>query len=103
MTGLITAISIHSFPVVIGGCLVGMFIGPLSGLGPTLIIVNIIPVAVTIGDPSATPILLAGVYFRVVIGESTSSILINASSVTSMVAISIAGYPTSRRAMQAGR
>ena len=42
------------------------------------IIAIMIPVAISIGDPAAALILLAGVYYGAIFGGSTSSILINA-------------------------
>ena len=78
MIGLGTAFSFSNLLMVIGGCLIGTFIGMLPGLGPMSIISIMIPVAITIGDPSAALILLAGVYYGAIFGGSTSSILINA-------------------------
>ena len=83
--------------MVIGGCLIGTFIGMLPGLGPMSIISIMIPVAITIGDPSAALILLAGVYYGAIFGGSTSSILINAPGVASTVATSFDGYPLARQ------
>ncbi len=97
MIGLTTALSIQNLLMVIGGCLVGTFIGMLPGLGPMSIIAIMIPIAVTIGDPSAAIILLAGVYYGAVFGGSTSSILINAPGVASTVATSFDGYPLTRQ------
>ena len=61
-----------------------------------------IPVAITIGDPSAALILLAGVYYGAIFGGSTSSILLNAPGVAGTVATSFDGYPMARRG-QAGK
>ena len=97
MIGLTTALSIQNLLMVIGGCLIGTFIGMLPGLGPMSIIAIMIPIAVTIGDPSAALILLAGVYYGAVFGGSTSSILINAPGVASTVATSFDGYPLTRQ------
>ncbi|MEL6809392.1 MAG: tripartite tricarboxylate transporter permease [Pseudomonadota bacterium] len=97
MIGLTTALSFQNLLMVIGGCLVGTFIGMLPGLGPMSIIAIMIPIAVTIGDPSAALILLAGVYYGAVFGGSTSSILINAPGVASTVATSFDGYPLTRQ------
>ena len=83
--------------MVIGGCLVGTFIGMLPGLGPMSIIAIMIPVAISIGDPPAALILLAGVYYGAIFGGSTSSILINAPGVASTVATSFDGYPLTRQ------
>jgi putative tricarboxylic transport membrane protein len=97
MVGLGTAFSLTNLMMVIGGCLVGTFIGMLPGLGPMSIIAIMIPVAITIGDPSAALILLAGVYYGAIFGGSTSSILINAPGVASTVATSFDGYPLARQ------
>ena len=96
LIGLSTAFSITNLLMVIGGCLIGTFIGMLPGLGPMSIISIMIPVAIGIGDPSAALILLAGVYYGAIFGGSTSSILINAPGVASTVATSFDGYPLAR-------
>ncbi|MEL6599108.1 MAG: tripartite tricarboxylate transporter permease [Pseudomonadota bacterium] len=97
MIGLSTAFSLTNLLMVIGGCLIGTFIGMLPGLGPMSIIAIMIPVAISIGDPSAALILLAGVYYGAIFGGSTSSILINAPGVASTVATSFDGYPLARQ------
>ncbi len=97
LLGLGTAFSVTNILMVVGGCLVGTFIGMLPGLGPMSIIAIMIPIAITIGDPSAAIILLAGVYYGAIFGGSTSSILINAPGVASTVATSFDGYPMARQ------
>ncbi|MFW8595135.1 tripartite tricarboxylate transporter permease [Cribrihabitans neustonicus] len=97
LIGLGTAFSLTNLLMVIGGCLIGTFIGMLPGLGPMSIIAIMIPVAVSLGDPSAALILLAGVYYGAIFGGSTSSILINAPGVASTVATSFDGYPMTRQ------
>ena len=66
--GLATALSIKNLAMVIAGCLIGTFIGMLPGLGPMSIIAIMIPVAITLGDPSAALIMLAGVYYGAIFG-----------------------------------
>jgi putative tricarboxylic transport membrane protein len=97
LIGLETAFSIQNLLMVIGGCLIGTFIGMLPGLGPMSIIAIMIPVAITLGDPSAALILLAGVYYGAIFGGSTSSILLNAPGVAGTVASSFDGYPMARQ------
>ncbi len=97
LVGLQTALSIQNLLMVIGGCLIGTFIGMLPGLGPMSIIAIMIPVAISIGDPSAALILLAGVYYGAIFGGSTSSILLNAPGVAGTVASSFDGYPMARQ------
>ena len=97
LIGLGTVFSPTNLLMVVGGCLIGTFIGMLPGLGPMSIIAIMIPIAITIGDPAAALILLAGVYYGAIFGGSTSSILINAPGVASTVATSFDGYPLARQ------
>ena len=97
LIGLQTAFSIQNLLMVIGGCLIGTFIGMLPGLGPMSIIAIMIPVAISMGDPSAALILLAGVYYGAIFGGSTSSILLNAPGVAGTVASSFDGYPMAKQ------
>ena len=97
LLGLETALSFQNLLMVIGGCLIGTFIGMLPGLGPMSIIAIMIPVAISMGDPSAALILLAGVYYGAIFGGSTSSILLNAPGVAGTVASSFDGYPMARQ------
>lgn len=99
MIGLTTALSFQNILMVIGGCLIGTFIGMLPGLGPMSIIAIMIPVAITIGDPTAALILLAGVYYGAIFGGSTSSILLNAPGVAGTVATAFDGYPMAQQGM----
>ncbi|WP_343561815.1 tripartite tricarboxylate transporter permease [Kiloniella sp. b19] len=102
LIGLATAFSLQNLLFVIAGCLIGTLIGMLPGLGPMSIIAIMIPVAISIGDPSAALILLAGVYYGAIFGGSTSSILINAPGVAGTVATSFDGYPMAQKG-QAGK
>lgn len=97
LIGLQTALSIQNLLMVVAGCLIGTFIGMLPGLGPMSIIAIMIPVAISMGDPSAALILLAGVYYGAIFGGSTSSILLNAPGVAGTVASSFDGYPMARQ------
>jgi putative tricarboxylic transport membrane protein len=97
LIGLQTAMSLQNLAMVIAGCLIGTFIGMLPGLGPMSIIAIMIPIAISIGDPSAALILLAGVYYGAIFGGSTSSILLNAPGVAGTVASSFDGYPMAQQ------
>ena len=68
MIGLTAAFSLQNLLMVVAGCLIGTFIGMLPGLGPMSIIAIMIPVAITLGDPAAALILLAGVYYGAIFG-----------------------------------
>ena len=86
MLGLTTALTLQNLVMVVAGCLIGTFIGMMPGLGPMSIIAIMIPVAISIGDPTTALILLAGVYYGAIFGGSTSSILINAPGVAGTMA-----------------
>ncbi|MGI9349902.1 MAG: tripartite tricarboxylate transporter permease, partial [Amylibacter sp.] len=64
---------------------------------PMSIIAIMIPVAISMGDPAAAIILLAGVYYGAIFGGSTSSILLNAPGVAGTVATSFDGYPLAKK------
>ena len=102
LIGLDAAFSFQNLLMVIAGCLIGTFIGMLPGLGPMSIIAIMIPVAISMGDPTAALILLAGVYYGAIFGGSTSSILLNAPGVAGTVATAFDGYPMARKG-QAGK
>ena len=102
LIGLEAAFSVKNLLLVVAGCLIGTFIGMLPGLGPMSIIAIMIPIAITLGDPAAALILLAGVYYGAIFGGSTSSILLNAPGVAGTVASSFDGYPMARKG-QAGK
>ena len=52
MIGLSTAFYITNLLLVVGGCLIGTFIGMLPGLGPWSLMPIMFRVAILIGDPS---------------------------------------------------
>ena len=102
LIGLAAAITPFNLIMVVAGCLIGTIIGMLPGLGPMSIIAIMIPVAISIGDPTSALILLSGVYYGAIFGGSTSSILLNAPGVAGTVATSFDGYPMARKG-QAGK
>ena len=97
LVGLQTAMPFQNFAMVGAGCLIGTFIGMLPGLGLMSIIAIMIPIATSMGDPSAALILLAAAYYVAIFGGSTSSILLNAPGVTGTVASSFDGYPMAQQ------
>ena len=65
MQGLATVFSVKMMLMVIGGCLIGTFIGMLPGLGPMSIIAIMIPIAINLGDPiSGTDFVGRGILRR---------------------------------------
>ena len=75
--GLGVALQWQYLLYLVGGCVVGTFIGLLPGLGPMTAIAIMIPVASAL-EPAAGIIMMAAVYYGAIFGGSTSAILINA-------------------------
>ena len=99
LLGLETALSLRNIMMVVGGCVIGACVGMLPGLGPKSIITIMVPVAISIGDPAAALILLAGVYYGAIFGGSTSAILINTPMEPAIVPSGYDGYPMTRKGM----
>ena len=95
LLGLSNALSLSNLLFVAGGCLIGMLIGMLPGLGPISAIALMIPISYNL-EPASGMILLAGVYYGAIFGGSTSAILINAPGVAGTVATAFDGYPMAR-------
>ncbi len=101
LIGLSTVLTLHNLLFVAAGCLTGMLIGLLPGLGPISAIALMIPISYNL-DPASGMILLAGVYYGAIFGGSTSAILINAPGVAGTVATAFDGYPLAQQG-QAGK
>ncbi len=96
LIGLSTVLTLHNLLFVAAGCLTGMMIGLLPGLGPISAIALMIPISYNL-DPASGMILLAGVYYGAIFGGSTSAILINAPGVAGTVATAFDGYPLAQQ------
>ena len=95
MIGAGTAFSGFNLLLIAVGCLSGMLIGMLPGLGPISAIALLIPVSYAL-SPESGIMMLAGVYYGAIFGGSTSSILLNAPGVAGTVATAFDGYPMAR-------
>jgi len=58
------------------GCMVGTLIGVLPGIGPVATIAMLLPITFHL-PPTASLIMLAGIYYGAQYGGSTTSILVN--------------------------
>src|SRR4030042_634062 len=78
------------------GCLVGTLIGVLPGIGPVATISLLLPA--TFGmDPTASIIMLAGVYYGAMYGGSTTSILLNIPGEAASIITCLDGYRMARQ------
>ena len=72
LLGAATAFTGINFALIALGCLAGMFIGMMPGLGPISAIALLIPVSYALA-PESGMMMLAGVYYGAIFGGSTSS------------------------------
>ena len=77
--------------------LLGTLIGVLPGIGATATIAMLLPITFRIGDPVASLIMLAGIYYGAQYGGSTTAILINMPGESSSAVTAIDGYQMARR------
>jgi putative tricarboxylic transport membrane protein len=79
-----------------GGVLVGTLVGVLPGIGPAGAMGLLLPATFKF-SPTSTLILLAGIYYGVQYGGSTTSILVNIPGEASSVITCIDGYQMARQ------
>ncbi|WP_338608687.1 tripartite tricarboxylate transporter permease [Pelagibacterium nitratireducens] len=94
--GFSTATSIEHLVYCFVGALLGTLIGILPGVGPTATIAMLLPITFTL-SPTASLIMLAGIYYGAQYGGSTTAILINLPGEASSVVTAIDGYQMARR------
>ena len=81
----------HLFLILVGGIL-GTVIGMLPGLGPATGVAILLPMTFSMG-PTASLIIMMGVYIGAMFGGSRSSILINTPGDGAALAATFDGYP----------
>ena len=78
------------------GCLVGTLIGVLPGIGPVATLSLLLPA--TFGmTPTASIIMLCGVYYGAMYGGSTTSILVNIPGEAASIITCLDGYQMARK------
>ena len=94
--GFATALSFENVAYCFIGVLIGTFIGVLPGLGPTATIAMLLPITYYL-TPTASLIMLAGIYYGSQYGGSTTAILVNLPGEVSSSVTAIDGYQMARR------
>ena len=77
------------------GCLLGTLIGVLPGIGPVATSAMLLPITFHL-PPTASLIMLAGIYYGAAYGGSTTSILVNLPGEASSVVTCLDGYQMAR-------
>ncbi|WP_347040482.1 tripartite tricarboxylate transporter permease [Brachybacterium nesterenkovii] len=102
MEGFSHALSLQNLLWVVVGCLLGTAVGVLPGLGSSMAVALLLPVAFAL-DPTAALIMFSGIYFGGLFGDSTMAILLNTPGQASAIASTFEGHAMARagRAPQA--
>jgi putative tricarboxylic transport membrane protein len=93
--GLSVAVSFQNLLYALLGCMVGTLIGVLPGIGPVATIAMLLPITFHL-PPTASLIMLAGIYYGAQYGGSTTSILVNLPGEASSVVTCLDGYQMAR-------
>lgn len=78
------------------GVLLGTLVGVLPGISPVTVISILLPMSYALGDPIASIIFLAGIYYGSQYGGSTTAILLKMPGETASLVTTIDGYAMTR-------
>jgi TctA family transporter len=92
LLGFSVAMSMENLLWCFAGVFLGTFVGVLPGLGPMSAISILLPFTLTLNDPIASIIFMAGIYYGTQYGASTSSILLNLPGDSATVVTTLDGY-----------
>jgi TctA family transporter len=93
--GFSVAFSLQNLTYALLGCVLGTLIGVLPGIGPVATIAMLLPITFHL-PPTASLIMLAGIYYGAAYGGSTTSILVNLPGESSSVVTCLDGYQMAR-------
>jgi len=98
--GLTYGLSVSLQPANLVACFAGVFVGTLigvlPGIGPTATMSLLLPITFTM-SPTASIIMMAGIYYGAMYGGSTTSILVNIPGEAASVVTCIDGYQMARQ------
>ena len=98
--GLTYGLSVSLQPANLLACFVGVFVGTLigvlPGIGPVATMSLLLPITFTM-SPTASIIMMAGIYYGAMYGGSTTSILVNIPGEAASVVTCIDGYQMARQ------
>lgn len=97
LLGLTTALSFKNVTWCFVGVFLGTVVGVLPGLGPAAAVAILLPFTYSLGDPTATLILLAGIFYGAMYGGSITAILINLPGESASVITAMDGYAMSQK------
>jgi TctA family transporter len=94
--GFGVALSVQNLLYSLIGVLIGTLIGVLPGIGPLVTIAMLLPITFNLA-PTASLIMLAGIFYGAQYGGSTTSVLMNLPGETSSVVTCLDGYQMAKQ------
>src|SRR3978361_630295 len=94
--GLINCLTATNLFFCFVGVLLGTIVGVLPGLGPASTIAILLPLTMRF-DPTASIIMLSGLYYGAMYGGSTTSILVNIPGEAGSVVTAIDGFQMAKQ------
>jgi len=94
--GLNTALSLDNLFYCVVGVVLGQVLGVLPGIGTLLAITLLLPITFYL-DPTASIIMVAGIFYGSTYGGSIASILINMPGTAASAVACLDGYPMARQ------
>lgn len=101
LVGLVNVITLTNIALILGGTLLGLFVGAMPGLSATMALALLLPLTYNM-DPASGLSMLAALYVGASYGGSISAILLKTPGTPSAAATVLDGYPLSQQG-QAGR
>lgn len=101
LVGLTNVITLTNVSLILGGTLLGLFVGAMPGLSATMALALLLPLTYNM-DPASGLSMLASLYVGASYGGSIAAILLRTPGTPSAAATVLDGYPLSQQG-QAGR
>src|SRR6266849_6833402 len=96
LTGFGIILTLDNLFVCFLGSMIGTLVGVLPGVGPLAALALLLPITFTM-SPTASIIMMAGIYYGAMYGGSTTSILVNIPGEAASVVTCIDGYQMARQ------
>ncbi|QJQ95942.1 MULTISPECIES: tripartite tricarboxylate transporter permease [Halomonadaceae] len=96
LVGISNVLSWSNLLLIIGGTLLGMFVGAMPGLSATMALALLLPITFSM-DPGAGLSMLASLYVGASYGGSIAAILLNTPGTPAAAATVLDGYPLSQQ------
>lgn len=96
LAGITNVLSWSNLLLILGGTLMGMFVGAMPGLSATMALALLLPITFSL-DPASGLSMLASLYVGASYGGSIAAILLNTPGTPSAAATVLDGYPLSQQ------